>query len=229
MLSGYSSSWHNLFGHEQMYLNKNKPWIWGYKTSDLRLFTTIELPPIYDSNLQDSCGCHITSCCSTRGPTWGQVDTDVSNIVEPSNLFTLFQQLVPQTYIETTIWLIFVCFFLLLLLLLSLLLLLLSLLLSLLLLLLLLLVETKTGAPCNIQGFVLFCEACNLIWHPVPELVYFCFFSFFPFVVETPPPSQQPRGRSLCLQAMGYKQNNNQAVLALVVVAAAVMQQQEEE
>ena len=23
-------------------------------------------------------------------------------------------------------------------------------------------VETKTGAPCNIQGFVLFCEACNL-------------------------------------------------------------------
>ena len=57
-----------------------------------------------------------------------------------------------------------------------------------LLLLLLLLVETKTGAPCNIQGFVLFCEACNLIWHPVPELVYFCFFSFFAFVVGTPPP-----------------------------------------
>ena len=57
---------------------------------------------------------------------------------------------------------------------------------------------------------------------PIRELLYFCFFSFFVFVVGTPP-SQQPRGPSLCLQAMGYKQNNRQAVLVLVPVVVVVV------
>ena len=48
----------------------------------------------------------------------------------------------------------------------------------------------------------------------------FYIFGFFRFLslLLGPPPSQQPRGPSLCLQAMGYKQNNRQAVLVLVPV-----------
>ena len=65
----------------------------------------------------------------------------------------------------------------------------------------------------------------------------FVFFRFLSLLLG-PPPSQQPRGPSLCLQAMGYKQNNRQAVLVLVpvvvmvvvvVVVVVVVEEEEEE